>query len=59
MKDVIQHLNALEQGDPHVANRLLPPVYHELRKLAAHRMAREQPGQKQQPTPRTLPAKEK
>jgi hypothetical protein len=30
--------------DPHAASRLLPLVYEELRKLAAQRMAKEQPG---------------
>ena len=48
--DVTQLLNALEQGDPHAAAQLLPLVYDELRKLAAQRMAREQPGQTLQPT---------
>jgi RNA polymerase sigma factor (TIGR02999 family) len=50
MTDVTQLLNALEQGDPHAAARLLPLVYDELRKLAAQRMAQEQPGQTLQPT---------
>ena len=36
--DVTQLLNALEQGDPHAASRLLPLVYDELRKLSAQRM---------------------
>jgi hypothetical protein len=43
--EVTQLLNALEQGDPHAAEELLPLVYQELRKLAARRMAQEQPGQ--------------
>ena len=38
--DVTQLLNALEQGDPHAAEELLPLVYQELRKLAAQRRAR-------------------
>jgi hypothetical protein len=50
MTDVTQLLNALEQGDSHAASRLLPLVYDELRKLAARRMAQEQPGQTFQPT---------
>ena len=50
MQDLTQLLNALEQGDPHAASRLLPLVYDELRKLAAQRMAQEQPGQTVQPT---------
>ena len=45
MADVTQILNAIEQGDPRAAAELLPLVYHELRKLAAAQMAREQPGQ--------------
>jgi hypothetical protein len=45
MTDVTRLLNALGQGDPHAASRLLPLVYEELRKLAAQRMAQEQPGQ--------------
>ena len=48
--DVTQLLNALEQGDLHAAEELLPLVYEELRKLAAQRMAQEQPGQTLQPT---------
>jgi RNA polymerase sigma factor (TIGR02999 family) len=50
MTDVTQLLNALEQGDPHAASRLLPLVYDELRKLAAQRLAQEQPAQTLQPT---------
>jgi hypothetical protein len=48
--DVTQLLNALEQGDPHAASRLLPLVYDELHKQAAQRMAQKQPGQTVQPT---------
>lgn len=43
-------LNRLEQGDPQAADELLPLVYEELRKLAAARMARENPGQTLQAT---------
>jgi hypothetical protein len=50
MNDATQLLFALSQGDPHAASRLLSLVYEELRKLAAQRMAREQPGQVLQPT---------
>jgi RNA polymerase sigma factor (TIGR02999 family) len=50
MPDVTQLLTALERGDPRAASRLLPLVYDELRKLAAQRMAQEQPGQTLQPT---------
>ncbi len=45
MSDVTPRLNTLGQGDPHAASRLLSLVYDELRKLAAQRMAQEQPGQ--------------
>src|SRR5262245_55039581 len=50
MPDVTQILCAIEQGDPSAAAQLLPLVYDELRKLAAKRMAHEQPGQTLQPT---------
>jgi RNA polymerase sigma factor (TIGR02999 family) len=50
MNDVTQILSALEQGDPHAADKLLPLVYDELRKLAAAKLAREKPGQTLQPT---------
>jgi RNA polymerase sigma factor (TIGR02999 family) len=50
MSDVTRILEALEQGDPHAADELLPLVYEELRKLAAVRMARENPGHTLQPT---------
>ena len=45
MSQLSQILNSIEQGDPHAAEELLPLVYEELRKLAAHKMAREKPGQ--------------
>jgi RNA polymerase sigma factor (TIGR02999 family) len=47
---VTRILNAIGSGDARAADELLPLVYEELRKLAAHRMAREQPGQTLQPT---------
>jgi hypothetical protein len=50
MNEVTQLLSALDQGDPHAASRLLPLVYDAPRKLAAQRMAQEQPGQTLQPT---------
>jgi RNA polymerase sigma factor (TIGR02999 family) len=50
MTDVLHLLNAIEQGDPHAADKLLPLVYDELRRLAAHKLAREQPGQTLEPT---------
>ena len=45
MTDVTRILSAIEQGDPHAADQLLPLVYDELRRLAAAQMAREKPGQ--------------
>jgi RNA polymerase sigma factor (TIGR02999 family) len=45
MDDVTRILSALEQGDPHAAEQLLPLVYKELRKLAAQKFAQEKPGQ--------------
>src|SRR5215471_19499344 len=50
MKDVTRILSAIEQGDPQAAEELLPLVYEELRKLAAQRLAQEQPGQTLQAT---------
>jgi len=43
-------LQRMEQGDPQAADRLLPLVYDELRKLASAKMARESDGQTLQPT---------
>lgn len=48
--EVTRILNSLEEGDPHAADKLLPLVYEELRKLAAVRMANEAAGQTLQPT---------
>src|SRR6202162_1262059 len=45
MNDVTTLLAAIERGDRIATERLLPLVYDELRKLAAHRMAQERPGQ--------------
>jgi RNA polymerase sigma factor (TIGR02999 family) len=50
MNEVTRILSAVEQGDPHAANQLLPLVYEELRKLAAQKVAHEAPGQTLQPT---------
>jgi RNA polymerase sigma factor (TIGR02999 family) len=50
MSELTQVLQSVEQGDARAAQELLPLVYGELRKLAACRMAREQPGQTLQPT---------
>jgi RNA polymerase sigma factor (TIGR02999 family) len=45
MSHVTRILSALEAGDAHAAEQLLPVVYDELRKLAAHKLAQERPGQ--------------
>ena len=50
MDAITKVLNAIERGDPHAAEQLLPLVYDELRKLAAERMAQEKPGQTLQAT---------
>jgi RNA polymerase sigma factor (TIGR02999 family) len=50
MSDVTQILSAIEQGDPHAAEQLLPLVYDELRRLAAQKLAQERPGQTLQAT---------
>ena len=44
MTEVTRLLSAIEQGDPHAAEQLLPLVYDELRQLAAQKIAQEQPG---------------
>ena len=48
--DATQLRQAIERGDPDAAAELLPLVYDELRRLAAHRMAGESAGQTLQPT---------
>ena len=50
MADFTQILTAIEQGDPHAADQLLPLVYDELRQLAAAKLAHEKPGQTLQAT---------
>ncbi len=50
MSEVTRILSAIEQGEPHAAQQLLPLVYEELRKLAAQRLAKETPGQTLQAT---------
>src|SRR6185312_2151226 len=47
---VTKVLESIEQGDPGAAERLLPLVYEELRKLAATRLSQENPGQTLQAT---------
>ncbi|MBW3597664.1 MAG: sigma-70 family RNA polymerase sigma factor [Planctomycetes bacterium] len=50
MSDVTRVLSQIEAGNPAAAERLLPLVYEELRKLAAARLIHEQPGQTLQAT---------
>jgi RNA polymerase sigma factor (sigma-70 family) len=50
VSDVTRILSQIEQGDPQAAEKLLPLVYEELRKLAAAKMAQENPGQTLQAT---------
>jgi RNA polymerase sigma factor (TIGR02999 family) len=45
MSEVSRILSAIDQGDPHAAEQLLPLVYDQLRRLAARRLSREAPGQ--------------
>src|SRR6266487_3496629 len=50
VSDVTRILEAAQQGDPTAAGQLLPLVYEELRRLAAHKMANEAAGHTLQPT---------
>jgi RNA polymerase sigma factor (TIGR02999 family) len=50
MSEVSRILEAIDQGDGGAAAQLLPLVYEELRRLAASKLARDQPGQTLQPT---------
>ena len=50
MRDVTTMLDRASTGDPNAAEELLPLVYEELRKLAAHKMANEAAGHTLQPT---------
>ncbi len=50
MGDVTCILTAIEQGDRHAAEQLLPLVYDELRRLATAKMVQEKPGQTLQAT---------
>jgi RNA polymerase sigma factor (TIGR02999 family) len=45
MSDITYLLSAVAAGDPHAGDQLLPLVYDELRRLAAHKLAQEKPGQ--------------
>jgi RNA polymerase sigma factor (TIGR02999 family) len=50
MSELTRLLDAMERGEPAAAEKLLPLVYDELRKLAAHQLAREKPGHTLQAT---------
>jgi RNA polymerase sigma factor (TIGR02999 family) len=50
VSEVTLILQSLEQGDPNAAEQLLPLVYDELRRLAAHKMSLQPPGQTLQAT---------
>ena len=50
MSEVTRILSQIEAGDPTAAEQLLPLVYDELRKLAAAKLALENPGQTLQAT---------
>jgi RNA polymerase sigma factor (TIGR02999 family) len=50
MSEFTEIMQSIEAGDPLAADRLLPLVYDELRKLAEVHLASEQPGQTLQPT---------
>jgi RNA polymerase sigma factor (TIGR02999 family) len=50
MSEVTRIMAAIERGDLHAAEQLLPLVYDELRKLAAQKIAQEKPGQTLQAT---------
>jgi RNA polymerase sigma factor (TIGR02999 family) len=50
VSDVTRILSAIEKGDSHAADQLLPLVYDELRKLAVQRLAQERPGHSLEPT---------
>src|ERR1041385_2730709 len=50
MSEVTQMIDRARQGDQKAAEDLLPLVYDELRRLAAHKMAQIPPGQTLQPT---------
>jgi RNA polymerase sigma factor (TIGR02999 family) len=50
MNEITRILSDVERGDSRATDQLLPLVYDELRRLAAHRLAREDPGQTLQAT---------
>src|SRR5262245_18191145 len=50
MSDALHHSRAVEPSPSKAASELLPLVYEELRRLAAHKLANEAPGQTLQTT---------
>lgn len=50
MSEVTRILSAIDGGDAHAAEQLLPLVYDELRRLAADKIGREKPGETLQAT---------
>jgi RNA polymerase sigma factor (TIGR02999 family) len=50
MSDVTTLLDAVQSGDPEAPAQLFQLVYDDLRRLAAHRLAHEAPGQTLEPT---------
>jgi len=50
VSELTRNLDAIRTSDPNAANKLLPLVYEELRRLAAAKMAAESPGHTLQPT---------
>jgi RNA polymerase sigma factor (TIGR02999 family) len=48
--DITQILEAIDRGDPQAAEKLLPAVYEDLRRLAARKLTQERPGQTLQAT---------
>jgi RNA polymerase sigma factor (TIGR02999 family) len=50
MSEVTRILHAIEQGNAHATEQLLPLVYDELRQLASQKLAREKPGHTLQAT---------
>ncbi|MEX2169556.1 MAG: sigma-70 family RNA polymerase sigma factor [Pirellulales bacterium] len=50
MNDVTQILSRMKSGDSTAADQLLPLIYDELRRLAAHKLAQESPGNTLQAT---------
>ena len=50
MPEITRILQSLEHGDARAADELLPLVYDELRRVAAHKMSLQPPGQTLQAT---------